>query len=173
MAGENSAIFRVTNTGDTEASVSADEKILFNPTSEGGDDSLMFSTDIFYRNSIPENPKVQGQINEVQDMGLDGVDVSLTTKQLNSSNNSAGSVMDILRKWLIEDKTSPTFLKGRFGLRLDDIPIFNNTPTGPPNSPFAGYVLATVRFNRPQDMKNKADVVITLRFSGDPQRLGV
>ncbi len=173
MAGENSAIFRVTVTGDNEGNVSADEKILFNPNTEGDNDSLMFSTEIFYRNSIPENPKVQGQINEVQDMGLDGVDVQLTTKQLNSANNSAGSVMDILRKWLIEDKTLPAFPKGRFGLRLDDIPIFNNTPTGAPNPPFAGYVFGTARFNRPQDMKNKADVVITLRFSGDPQRLGV
>ena len=173
MAGENSALFRVTNTGDNEGNVPADEIILFNPNTEGDNDSLMFSTDIFYRNSIPENPKVQGQINEVQDMGLDGVDVQLTTKQLNSANNSAGSVMDILRKWLIEDKTNPSFPKGRFGLRLDDIPIFNNTPTGAPNPPFAGYVFGTARFNRPQDMKNKADVIITLRFSGDPSRLGV
>ena len=163
----------MTNTGDTESSVSFEDKILFNPNTEGDNDSLMFSTDIFYRNSIPENPKVQGPINEVQDMGLDGVDVQLTTKQLNSANNSAGSVMDILRKWLIEDKTNPSFPKGRFGLRLDDIPIFNNTPTGAPNPPFAGYVFGTARFNRPQDMKNKADVIITLRFSGDPQRLGV
>ena len=172
MAGENSSVFRVTNTGDNEGNVPADEIILFNPDTEGGNDSLMFSTEVFYRNSIPENPKVAGQINEVQDMGLDGIDVQLTIKQLNSSNATAGSVMDILRKWLIEDKTNPSFSKGRFGLRLDDIPIFNNTPTGAPNPPFAGYVLANARFTRPQDWKNKVDVIITLRFSGDPQRLG-
>jgi len=172
MAGENSAIFRVTNAGDNENTVPADEIILFNPDTEGADDSLIFDTEIFYRNSIPENPKVQGQINEVQDMGLDGIDVQLTTKQLNSSNVSAGSVMDILRKWLIEDKSNADFPKGRFGLRLDDIPIFNNTPTGPPTPPFAAYVLANARFKRPQDMKNKADITITLRYSGDPVRLG-
>ena len=76
------------------------------------------------------------------------------------------------RKWLIEDKSNADYPKGRFGLRLDDIPIFNNTPTGPPNPPFAAYVLANARFKRPQDMKNKADITITLRYSGDPVRLG-
>lgn len=172
MAGENSALFRVTNTGDNEGNVPADEIILFNPDTEGGNDSLMFSTEVFYRNSIPENPKVAGQINEVQDMGLDGIDVQLTTKQLNSSNVTAGSVMDIFRKWLIEDKTNPDFPKGRFGLRLNDIPIFNVTPQGPPGVPQFAYVLANARFTRPQDWKNKADVIITLRFSGDPTGLG-
>jgi hypothetical protein len=172
MAGENSALFRVTNTGDNEGNVPADEKILFNPDSEGGNDSLMFATEVFYRNSIPENPKVAGPINEVQDMGLDGIDVQLTTKQLNSSNATAGSVMDILRKWLVEEKTLPDFAKGRFGLRLDDIPIFNVTPQGSPNTPEFGYVFANARFTRPQDMKNKADLILTFRFSGDPTGLG-
>ena len=173
MAGENSAIWRATITGQgAESLAPADEIILFNPDSEGANDSLMFSTEIFYRNSIPENPKVAGQINEVQDMGLDGVDVQLTAKQLNCANDSAGSVMDILRKWLIEDKTNPAFAKGRFGLRLDDIPIFNVQPQGSPSTPEYGYVLANARFTRPQDWKNKADVIITFRFSGDPTGLG-
>ena len=172
MAGENTAIFRVTNAGDNENTVPNNEKLLFNPVDINSENKYVFSTEIFYRNSIPENAKVQGQINEVQDMGLDGIDVQLVTRIQNSSNDANDSNMDILRKWLIEDKTNSDFPKGRFGLRLDDIPIFNNTPTGPPSPPFAGYVLANARFNRPQDHKNKVDVIITLRYSGDPTRLG-
>lgn len=174
MAGENTAIFRVTTTGDTEGTVPANEKILFNPSPANVsiNEAYVFNTEIFYRNSIPENPKVAGQINEVQDMGLDGIDVQLTTRFLNSSNATTNSKMDVLRKWLIEDKTNPAFPKGRFGLRVDDIPIFNVTPIGPPGSPRFAYVLANVRFTRPEDQKNKVDLIITLRYSGDPSGLG-
>jgi len=170
MAGENTAIFRVTTNGQTESNVPADEKILFNPTDLATNNGFVFASEVFYRNSIPENPKVAGQINEVQDMGLDGIDVQLTTRIQNSSNVSPGSKMDILKKWLIEDKTNPLFRKGRFGLRLDDMPIFNVTPSD--SSPLFGYVLANIRFIRPEDHKNKADAIITLRFSGDPVGLG-
>lgn len=172
MAGENTAIFRVTNTGDTEGTVAANEKLLWNPTDINSNNKFVFSTEIFYRNSIPENAKVQGQLNEVQDMGLDGIDVQLVCRIQNSSNDAVGSNMEILRKWLIQDKTNASFPKGRFGLRLDDIPIFNNTPNGPPGADHSGYILANIRFTRPQDHKNKVDAIITLRFSGTPTKLG-
>ena len=170
MAGENTAIFRVTTTGQNEGNVPANEKILFNPTDVATNNGFVFASEVFYRNSIPENPKVAGQINEVQDMGLDGIDVQLTTRIQNSSDVSPGSKMDILKKWLIEDKTNPVFRKGRFGLRMDDNPIFNVTPDD--SSPLFGYVLANIRFLRPEDHKNKVDAIITLRFSGDPVGLG-
>jgi len=166
-------LFRVTTTGQTEGTVPANEKILFNPSPSGVStgESYVFTSEVFYRNSIPENPKVSGQINQVQDMGLDGIDIMLKTKFLNSSNDATDSKMDILRKWLIEDKTNTDFPKGRFGLRMDDLPIFNVTPVGPPGTPQLGYVLANVRFMRLEDDKNKVDVDITLRFSGDPAGL--
>ena len=172
MAGENTAIFRVTSTGDNEGNVANNEKLLWNPTDINENNKFVFSTEIFYRNSIPENAKVQGQINEVQDMGLDGIDVQLVCRVQNSSNATTDSNMDILKKWLIEDKTIGDFPKGRFGLRLDDIPIFNLTPVGSGSGQQAGYVLANIRFTRPQDHKNKVDCIITLRYSGDPVRLG-
>ena len=78
--------------------------------------------------------------------------------------------MGILKKWLIEDKTNPVFKKGRFGLRMDDNPIFNVTPDDSPLT--FGYVLANIRFIRPQDLKNMVDAIITLRFSGDVLGLG-
>jgi len=170
MAGENTAIFRVTTSGQNESSLDANELILFNPTDLATANGYVFASEVFYRNSIPENPKVAGQINEVQDMGLDGIDVQLTTRIQNSSLTTASSKMGILKKWLIEDKTNPVFKKGRFGLRMDDNPIFNVTPD---DTPLAfGYVLANIRFIRPQDLKNMVDAIITLRFSGDVLGLG-
>ncbi len=170
MAGENTAIFRVTTSGQNESSLDPNELILFNPTDLATANGYVFASEVFYRNSIPENPKVAGQINEVQDMGLDGIDVQLTTRIQNSSQTTASSKMGILKKWLIEDKTNPVFKKGRFGLRMDDNPIFNVTPD---DTPLAfGYVLANIRFIRPQDLKNMVDAIITLRFSGDVLGLG-
>lgn len=164
MAGENSAIFRVLVTGQNEGNLGANELILFNPTDSNTANGYVFSTEIFYRNAIPENPKVAGQINEVQDMGLDGIDVQLTTRIGDSKNTTPDTTkLAILKKWLVQDKTNADFPKGQFGLRLDDLPIFNVTPTAT-----FGYVLANVRFVRPQDIKDKVDVIMTLRFSGDP-----
>ncbi len=170
MAGENTAIFRVTTTGQNEGNLDPNELLLFNPTDLATANGYVFASEVFYRNSIPENPKVAGQINEVQDMGLDGIDVQLTTRIQNSSLTTASSKMGILKKWLIEDKTNPVFKKGRFGLRMDDNPIFNVTPDDSPLT--FGYVLANIRFIRPQDLKNMVDAIITLRFSGDVLGLG-
>jgi len=170
MAGENTSIFRVTTTGQNEGNLDPNELLLFNPTDLATANGYVFASEVFYRNSIPENPKVAGQINEVQDMGLDGIDVQLTTRIQNSSLTTASSKMGILKKWLIEDKTNPVFKKGRFGLRMDDNPIFNVTPDDSPLT--FGYVLANIRFIRPQDLKNMVDAIITLRFSGDVLGLG-
>ena len=170
MAGENTAIFRVTTTGQNEGNLDANELLLFNPTDLATANGYVFASEVFYRNSIPENPKVAGQINEVQDMGIDGIDGQLTTRIQNSSLTTASSKMGILKKWLIEDKTNPVFKKGRFGLRMDDNPIFNVTPDDSPLT--FGYVLANIRFIRPQDLKNMVDAIITLRFSGDVLGLG-
>ncbi len=165
MAGENSAIWRAVTLG-AESSASAANKILFNSSPVIATGSYVFNTEVNYRNATPENPRVAGQINEVQDMGLQGIDVQVTG-QLRDTSSSTGD-MSHLVTWLQEDKTVQAgFPKGRFGLRLDDLPQFNVQPTTT-----YGYVLAQTRIIRDGEYKTKAGVVITLRFSGDPQGLG-
>ena len=72
------------------------------------------------RNSIPENTSLLGGTNDIEDMGPDGMEVTLMGKFI---NNAADIVK--LRDWWIEDKFTVGFTKGRFGLRLNDIPAFN------------------------------------------------
>ena len=99
-------------------------------------------------------------------MGLQGIDVQVTgqIRQTSSTTNDLSNLVT----WLQEDKTvQATFPKGRFGLRMDDLPQFNVQP-----SLLFGYVLAQTRIIRDGEYKEKASVVITLRFSGDPQGLG-
>ena len=168
MAGENTAIWRATTAeGATEAGALAENKILFNSSPVITTGSYVWNTEINYRNATPENPRVGGQINEVQDMGLQGIDVQITGQIRQSSSTSLD--LTHLTTWLKEDKTIQVgFPKGRFGLRMDDMPQFNVEPT----TTF-GYVLAQARIIRDGEYKEKAGVIITLRFSGDPAGLGV
>jgi len=99
-------------------------------------------------------------------MGLQGIDVQITGQIRQTSSITAD--LKHLVTWLQEDKTvQGPFPKGRFGLRMDDMPQFNVTP-----STTYGYVLAQTRIIRDGEYKEKAGVVITLRFSGDPVGLG-
>lgn len=99
-------------------------------------------------------------------MGLQGIDIQVTGQIRQTSNTSED--LSNLVTWLQEDKTlQADFKKGRFGLRMDDMPQFNVTPTTT-----YGYVLAQTRIIRDGEYKEKASVVITLRFSGDPAGLG-
>jgi len=167
LAGENTAIWRATVVeGATEAAALPENIILFNSQPVIATGSYVFNTEINYRNSTPENPRVAGQINEVQDMGLQGIDVQVTG-QLRQTSSLIGDLSHLVT-WLQEDKTEQTlFPKGIFGLRMNDMPQFNVTP-----SATFGYVLAQTRIIRDGEYKQKAGVVLTLRFSGDPQGLG-
>jgi len=167
LAGENTAIWRATVAeGATEAAALSENIILFNSQPVIATGSYVFNTEINYRNSTPENPRVAGQINEVQDMGLQGIDVQVTG-QLRQTSSLIGDLAHLVT-WLQEDKTEQTlFPKGIFGLRMNDMPQFNITP-----SATFGYVLAQTRIIREGEYKQKAGAVITLRFSGDPQGLG-
>ena len=167
MAGENTAIWRATTAqGATEAAALAVNKILFNSTPVIATGSYVFNTEVNYRNATPENPRVAGQINEVQDMGLQGIDVQITG-QIRQTSSITQDLKNLVT-WLQEDKTIQAgFPKGRFGLRMDDMPQFNVEP-----ALTFGYVLAQTRVIRDGEYKEKSGVVITLRFSGDPQGLG-
>ncbi len=167
MAGENTAIWRATTAqGASEGAALAVNIIEFNSQPVIATGSYVFNTEVNYRNATPENPRVAGQINEVQDMGLQGIDVQITG-QLRQTSSTTQDLANLVT-WLQEDKTvQSTFPKGRFGLRMDDMPQFNVQP----DTDF-GYVLAQTRVIREGEYKEKAGVVITLRFSGDPQGLG-
>ncbi len=163
----NTAIWRAVSAGQPgEGDASVENKIEFNPEPVVATGSYVFNTEVNYRNATPENPRVAGQINEVQDMGLQGIDIQITG-QLRQTSDTNGDLAHLVT-WLQEDKTLQSdFPKGRFGLRMNDMPQFNITP-----ALTFGYVLAQARIIRDGEYKDKAGVVITLRFSGDPVGLG-
>jgi len=167
MAGENSAIWQVqSGAGNgTESTATATNTVLFNPSPVLTSGQNIFQTEFTIRNSTPENESVASNNNEVQDMGLDGVDVQITGHLFKAKDRGATGVtedIEKLIKWMRDAKTTTGFTEGRFGLRLDDFPHFNVDPT----STF-GYVLADLRFIREGDESDKAGFIATLRLSGD------
>ena len=160
---EATAVLDTTNFSDGEV-------ILFNESPIVAKGGNIFQTEINIRNSVPENPKVDGNNNDIQDMGLDGIDVQVTgilkdadatwaaaTGLLTSTNTSMMKFMN----WVNEAKTTTGYTQGRFGLRLDDFPYLNMIPTST-----YGYVLQSVRFTRIPDEVNKVGFVLVLRVGG-------
>ena len=136
------------------------EVLLFNENPIVAKGGNIFQSEFSIRNSIAENPKVDGNGNDVQDMGLDGIDVQITglIKDSDASNDSLTKLMS----WINEGKTTSPFTEGRFGLRIDDFPYFNMVPTAT-----YGYVLNNIVFIRDPDKDNKTGFVLNLRVGGD------
>jgi hypothetical protein len=153
LGTEVSAVADTTNFADGEI-------ILFNETSVNTAGGHVFNSEFSIRNSVAENPKVDGTGNDVQDMGLDGVDVQITGmfKDVDATNTYITKLMN----WINEAKTTTLYTEGRFGLRIDDFPYFNMVP-----SVTYGYVLNDVRFIRDPSKENRAGFVLSLRVGGD------
>ena len=179
MAGENSAIWRVkaSAANGTESTANSDttifsngEVVLFNPTSIVSGTSLVYNTEFNIRNSVPENTRVSGDNNEVQDMGIDGVDVLIVGLLSNVDSNTGITPPEKLITWTLNAKKVTSFTLGRFGLRLDDFPHFNVVPNGNANSLGTdyGYITANLKFIKDPEEVDKMGFVLGLRFSGDP-----
>ena len=139
------------------------EVVLFNETSVNSAGGHIFNSEFSVRNSVAENTKVDGNNNEVQDMGLDGIEVTITG--LFKDTDATNTYVKKLMTWVNEDKTTTGYTQGRFGLRIDDFPYFNLVPTKV--APIYGYVLNSIRFVRDPNKENRAGFVMTLRVGGN------
>ena len=80
MAGETAHLWQVqaSAVSGTRAVATTSNTISFNAkpvTTSGG---YIFKNEFSIRNAIPENESVSDNNNEVQDMGLDGIDIQIT-----------------------------------------------------------------------------------------------
>jgi len=116
---------------------------------------------------IGENEKPKGNINELQDTFLDGIEWTITGSVEGASNTSLQKV----KEWLIEAKTDAVFTKGRFGLELDsaDITDYNLIPSGTGASPEQprGYIITNWRWIRAGAQPGRIDFIAILRFNGE------
>lgn len=120
--------------------------------------------------AIGENEKPQGDVNELQDVGVDSITWIITGSVESPTTND---VFQTSKVWMLGGKTTTTFTKGRFGLSLDDITAFNLVPTGTGTGGTAtveqprGYILSNWQWVKSGQVNGKADFIATLRFNGD------
>lgn len=164
MANENAAIWQVqaSAANGTEATAGTSNTVLFNAEPVTGGDSSIFTTEIDFRRAVPENEAVNADNNEIQDMGIEGLDIQITGLVSNTNNDVSSAGANKLIRFLKEGNTATGYTKGRYGLRLDDMPQWSVNPTST-----YGYHIRSIRFIRDGEHKDKADVIISLALGGD------
>ena len=121
--------------------------------------------------AIGDNEKPQGDINELQDVGMDSATWVITGSIENPTNNS---VQQLVKIWMFDGKTDAVFTKGRFGVEMDDMTSYNCNPTGTgaATEQPRGYILSNWKWIKDGETNGKASFIATLRFNGDPGTLG-
>lgn len=157
----NSCIFRVTNLGETENTVT--DKIEFDIGTVPDNTAHIRESEFNLSSAIGINTKPKGNFNEVQDTGVDGLEITIAGHIQTPANTLAPYRA---KTWLLEDKTNTTFTKGRFGLRLNDFPAFNLTPTAASATYTRGYILHDFRFIRDGEFSGRVAFIAILRFNG-------
>lgn len=116
--------------------------------------------------AIGDNEKPQGNVNELQDVGVDSITWIITGSVESPTSND---IFQTVKKWMLDGKTDSVFTKGRFGLELDDISAYNLIPTGTGATPEQprGYIISNWQWVKSGAIKGKAEFIATLRFNGD------
>jgi len=143
----------------------ADTVITFEPGSVVAGDHIA-QTDINIEIGVGVNEKPKGNLNEIQDTFVDSVIFTLTGFIEDASFNFSTQVV---KEWLMEEKTNAVFTKGRFGIEMPDFPDYNVKPmiTGlSPEQP-RGLILTSWNWIRTGETQSKAAFVATLRLNGD------
>ena len=173
MAGENAYIWQVQdNAGSGQRTTAGDiNTIAFN--SSGSDTKTpsaggyISDISVDFRRAVPENEAVDADNNEIQDMGIGGLDIIIKGVIGNADNDDSTNPINKISKWLKDGNTStvgPTYkyTKGRYGLELDNAPQWNVQPTAT-----YGYHIRYARFNYIGEKKDMAEFEIALALGGD------
>jgi len=165
MANETVAIWQVQSgaANGTEVTAGASNTILANDdTHVPSTGAFTAKVDVEFRRAVPENEAVDADNNEIQDMGIGGLDVTIIGVIGDADNDAAANSVNKLSKWIQDGNTTTGFTKGRYGLRLDRLPQFNVVPTST-----LGFHLRDVSYTLQGEKKDMVDIVIRLALGGD------
>lgn len=157
----NAALWQVqSGVGSGSESTAGDTHTIdFNSSTKVPSDGPFISDiNIDFRRAVPENESVQEDNNELQDMGIDGLDIILEGIIGDADNDATANAVNKLSKWIQDGNTVTGYTKGRYGLRLDNAPQWNVVPTST-----YGYHIRDIKL---QYMGEKRDLVkFTLRIA--------
>ncbi len=144
--------------GDTHTIDFADNDSSKNPSAGA------FIADIMveFRRAVPENEAVDADNNEIQDMGISGLNIDIIGIIGDANNDVTANEVTKLSKWLQDGNTATLFTKGRYGLRLDAAPQWNVVPTST-----LGYHIRDCTFRYIGDRKDIAEFTLRLVLGGD------
>jgi len=161
----NAALWQVQNSGNgTESGAGDSNTIDFNATSKIPSAGAYISDiSVSFRRAVPENEAVATNNNELQDMGIDGLEITLQGVIGDADKPSATTnPVHKLSRFIQEGNTATGFTKGRFGLRLDNAPQWSVVPTST-----YGYHIRDVKLDYMGENKDLVHFVIVLALGGD------
>ncbi len=133
-------IFRLTDDGDTEASVGSTEKIIFNTGAVPDSTGRMVATSFRMASDLNPHPNPDTQLNQIQDSLLGVVEVTIAGYFIDH-NNTLGP--QNLYNWSVDEDVNDDFRKGRFGISIASMNgILNLVPTVGLNG--TGYMLSDI-----------------------------
>jgi len=165
MAGENAALWEVQSgaANGTEATAGDTHTIDFNASTKvPSDGPFIANITVDFRRAVPENEAVNADNNELQDMGIEGLDIVLEGVIGNADNDATANAVNKISKWLQDGNTTTGFTKGRFGLRLDNAPQWNVVPTSA-----LGFHIKACRLQYIGERKDLVQYTLNLSLGGD------
>jgi hypothetical protein len=115
--------------------------------------------------SLQDNPQPNANIpHDVQDLGI-----SWFTPEIVGFAEAPPSslIPSTILNWFRQPKQNNNFPKGRFGIRTNDMQVFNSEPTTT-----YGFNLEYFEIIRPGDFP-KIDIILRFKYNGDPAGIGV
>ena len=165
MANETVALWEVQSgaANGTEATATTTHTQLFNPDSRNpSDGAYVAEFNVDFRRAAPENEAVNADNNEIQDMGIDGLDLIITGLSGNTDSDTTANMVNKFSKWLQDGNTTTGYTKGRFGLRNDSSPQWNVVPTST-----YGYHIRSIQFRYIGEKNDQVEFTIALSLGGD------
>jgi hypothetical protein len=156
--GGDSSIYRFTTPGNTESNIT--DKIDFNGGIVPDSMSYINGSAFTLRRALGKQARIKTtRSHKIKDTGFEGLKPVITGFIRQPENQLAEYRA---KTWMIEDQDNDDFPFGRFGLRLNDNPAFNTTPTS-----LKGYYIEEITFRRPAQFKGKLEFSATLHWDGN------
>lgn len=159
MAG-GAALFRLTNSGDTEASVGSGEKIEFNTGAVPDSTGRVIHTGFRAVRDLNFHPNPRRALDQIQDSLLGTLEITLTGYFIEHDTTIGPKN---LFDWQKDPTRTTDFPFGRFGLRQDDFAanLLDLVPTAS-----IGYMLNIVEVNDVETPRDEASFIVKLYRNG-------
>lgn len=157
-------IFRLTNPGDTESSVSSTEKIIFNTGAIPDSTGRLVRTGFRMVSDLNAHPNPDTPLNQIQDSLLGVVEVTVAGYFVDH-NATKGPAN--LYNWSVDPDVNDDFRKGRFGLTLATMAgILSIIPSTGLNG--IGYMLSEIDVFDVEEPRTQVDFIAKFFLNGVP-----